>query len=351
MTTVTVNASTSYDVIIGKGLLERTGELCAEVIAPCRVCIITDANVGARYLGVVESALRASGFKTSVFTLPGGESSKSTAMLVELLEFMANIGLMRSDIVVALGGGVVGDLGGFAAAVYMRGIKFIQIPTTLLAAVDSSVGGKTAVDLKGGKNLAGAFHQPSRVICDITTLDTLTPEIFSDGCAEVIKYAMINDKELFDLLVDIKGNAEQIIVRCVKNKRDIVENDEFDTGIRQLLNFGHTVGHAIEKLSDFTVSHGRAVAMGMLMITRAAVEDGICPSDALDALRNAIKNACIDTRCEYSADQITNAARGDKKSASDGLTVILPYALGETKLVKLSIDKFRAFISKGIAEV
>ena len=351
MTTVTVNASTSYDVIIGKELLSRSGELCAEVIAPCRACIVTDANVGARYLGVVEASLRTSGFKTSVFTLPGGESSKSTEMLIELLEFMARISLTRSDCIIALGGGVVGDLGGFAAAVYMRGIKFIQMPTTLLAAVDSSVGGKTAVDLKGGKNLAGAFHQPSRVICDYQTLDTLAPETFADGCAEVIKYGAINDKDFFELFESgIKENIEAVIARCVASKRDIVEDDEFDCGKRQLLNLGHTVGHAIELLSSFGITHGSAVAMGMVIVTRAAVKLGYCPSEDLERLVKSLRDASLPTSCEFDADKLASAALRDKKRAGESITLVVPFGLGDSRLVKIPVNELRAFIAKGLEE-
>ncbi|MBR2431292.1 MAG: 3-dehydroquinate synthase, partial [Clostridia bacterium] len=202
MKKITINASTEYDVLIGKDLLGKTGELCAEVIKPCKACIVTDDTVASLYLGVVDASMKKFGFDTVKFIFPHGEYSKNTSVLVELLEFLASNELTRSDCLVALGGGVVGDLCGFAAAVYMRGIKFIQIPTTLLAAVDSSVGGKTAVDLKAGKNLAGAFHQPARVICDYSTLDTLPSETFADGCAEVIKYGAICDRSFFDIFED-----------------------------------------------------------------------------------------------------------------------------------------------------
>ena len=216
MKTIKVQASVEYDVIIDSGILCRTGELSLPVCGVCSACIVTDDTVDALYSGVVEDSLKKSGFRVVKFVIPHGEASKSTASLVALLEFLAESKLTRSDCIFALGGGVVGDLAGFAAAVYLRGIKFIQIPTTLLAAVDSSVGGKTAVDLVAGKNLAGAFHQPSLVICDYDTLDTLTPEIFADGCAEVIKYGIINDRPLFDLLSGgIRENIEDIIAACV----------------------------------------------------------------------------------------------------------------------------------------
>ena len=351
MKKITVNASSEYDVIVGKNILNEVGKLCADVIAPCRVCIVTDDTVAGLYLGVVDAAMRSEGFETVSFVFPHGESSKNTSTFVELLEFLASSGFSRSDCLVALGGGVVGDLCGFAAAVFMRGIKFIQIPTTLLAAVDSSVGGKTAVDLKAGKNLAGAFYQPVRVICDPATLDTLPPETFADGCAEVIKYGIINDREFFELLGrGIRENIEDIIARCVANKRDIVESDEFDTGCRQLLNLGHTVGHAVELLSDFTVTHGAAVAIGTVVITRAAVACGYCPSEDLDLIIETLKNAGLPTKCDFGAEELATAALADKKRTGEYITLILPYSIGDSRLVKIPVNELCSLISKGLSE-
>ena len=352
MKKITVSSSTEYDVLIGKGLLESTGDLCAEVIKPCKACIVTDDTVAGLYLGVVEASLKKAGFDTLNFIFPNGEASKNTTTLIELLEFLASSGLTRSDCLIALGGGVVGDLCGFAAAIYMRSIKFIQIPTTLLEAVDSSVGGKTAVDLKAGKNLAGAFHQPARVICDYTTLDTLPPEIFADGCAEVIKYGAICDRSFFDVFKNgIKENLEEVIARCVTIKRDVVEEDEFDNGKRQLLNLGHTVGHAIELLSNFEITHGSAVAIGMMIVTRAAVSSGLCPKADLDILRDALDNADLPTECPFKAKDISIAALGDKKRSGDTITLVVPYSLGDSRLLAIPVSELYDFVSKGISEV
>ena len=352
MKKITVNSSTKYDVLIGKDLLKDAGELCAKVIKPCKACIVTDDTVAGLYLGVVESSLKKAGFDTLNFVFPHGEASKSTTTLIELLEFLASNELTRSDCLIALGGGVVGDLCGFAAAVYLRGIKFIQIPTTLLAAVDSSVGGKTAVDLKAGKNLAGAFHQPARVICDYTTLDTLPPETFADGCAEVIKYGAICDRSFFDVFEDgIRKNIEEVIARCVTIKRDIVEEDEFDNGKRQLLNLGHTVGHAIELLSDFGITHGSAVAIGMMIVTRAAVNSEMCSKEDLDMLRDALVNADLPTECTFNAKDLSIVALGDKKRSGDTITLVVPYALGDSRLLKIPVSELCDFVSKGISEV
>lgn len=349
MKTVKVNASTSYDIIIGKDILPSLGEFCRERIKPCRVCIVSDSNVAPLYLEKAKASLLASGFDVISFIIPAGEESKSAASLVALLEFLAEERMTRSDITLALGGGVVGDLCGFASAVYLRGIRFVQVPTTLLAAVDSSVGGKTAVDLAAGKNLAGAFHQPSLVVCDYTTLDTLPDRIFSDGCAEVIKYGVINDKELFDRLSGgIKENIEEIIERCVINKAKIVEDDEFDLGTRQLLNLGHTVGHAIELCSHMEISHGSAVAIGMVIVTRSAVKQGLCKSETLDELISVLEKADLPTACSYNASELTSFALGDKKRAGENISLVVPFGIGDSRLMKLPVTQLEDFISKGL---
>ena len=349
MKTVKVNASTAYDIIIGKEILSDLGKFCRERIQPCRVCIVSDSNVAPLYLEKAKASLLASGFDVISFTIPAGEESKSTASLVALLEFLAEERMTRSDIALALGGGVVGDLCGFASAVYLRGIRFVQVPTTLLAAVDSSVGGKTAVDLAAGKNLAGAFHQPSLVVCDYTTLDTLPEHIFSDGCAEVIKYGVINDRELFDRLrAGIKENIEERITRCVINKAKIVEDDEFDLGTRQLLNLGHTVGHAIELCSHMEISHGSAVAIGMVIVTRSAVNQGLCKKEALDELISVLKKAKLPTSCPYNEEELTSFALGDKKRTGDSISLVVPFDIGNSRLMKLPVTRLEDFISKGL---
>ena len=351
MTTVKVNASTPYDVIIGAGLLDNCGALSGNVIKPCKVCIVTDDTVASLYLERVKSSFANVGFEVISFVFSHGEASKNTTTLIDILEFLAENRLTRSDCMVALGGGVVGDMCGFASAVYLRGIKFIQIPTTLLAAVDSSVGGKTGVDLVAGKNLAGAFHQPSLVICDYSTLDTLPKEIFADGCAEVIKYGVINDRAFFDSLsTGIRPQIENVIAACVRNKRDIVEEDEFDSGKRQLLNLGHTVGHAIEACSSFEISHGNAVAIGMVIVMRTAVKEGLCPSEDLDSLISALRREGLPTECPFGADELYAVATADKKRQGDKITLVVPYSIGDTRLVKLTLTELSDFISKGLSK-
>ena len=350
MKRIKVNASQSYDILIEEQILTHAGEHCLSALgAPCRLCIVTDDNVAPLYLSDLSRSLTDAGFDPIPFIIPNGEASKSTESLVSLLEFMAESRLTRADAVVALGGGVVGDLAGFASAIYLRGVRFVQIPTTLLAAVDSSVGGKTAVDLRAGKNLAGAFHQPSLVLCDPLTLSTLTPEIFSDGCAEVIKYSVINDKEFFEFLKGgIRQNLGEIIARCAQNKATVVEGDEFDRGNRQLLNLGHTVGHAIELCSQLSISHGSAVAIGMVIVTRAAVSMGLCPSAHLEELISMLRAEGLPTECEFTAEELTRVALSDKKRMGGTITLVVPFGIGDSRLYPVSVDDLKGFIEKGL---
>ena len=349
MTIVTVNASTAYDIVIGAGLLDSCGELCASVIKPCRVCIVSDDTVASLYLERAERSLKQAGYEVVSFVFPHGEQSKNIRTISDILEFAAENRLTRTDAFVALGGGVVGDACGFAAATYLRGVRFVQIPTTLLSAVDSSVGGKTGIDLAAGKNLAGAFHQPSLVICDYSTLDTLPPEIFADGCAEVIKYGVINDRAFFDKLGDgIKNQIEYVIAECVKHKRDIVEEDEFETGRRKLLNLGHTVGHAVELCSSLEISHGSAVAIGMAIVMRSAVKQGLCPAGDLNALLALLGKEGLPIGCDYTAEQLAAVATADKKRSGNDITLVIPFSIGDTRLQKIPVSELRDFISKGL---
>lgn len=349
MKTVTVNASVSYKILIEKGLLKNAGKYIKECFGEVKLCIVTDDTVDALYASAVEAALTSEQLPFIKFVIPHGEASKNAENLVSLLELMAENRLTRADAIIALGGGVVGDLAGFAAGIYLRGIRFVQIPTTLLAMVDSSVGGKTAIDLKAGKNLAGVFHQPSLVLCDPNALNTLPSDVFSDGCAEVIKYGIINDRELFDTLkLGIRENIEEIIERCVSNKAHIVELDEFDNGTRQLLNLGHTVGHAIELCSSFTVSHGSAVAIGTVIATKIAYSLNLCTKAELDETVALISAQGLPTRSPYSASQLAKAATADKKRSGDTISFVIPYGIGNCELMKIKVSDLEEFIMKGI---
>ena len=349
MKKVTVTASLTYDVLIDNGILDRAGDESAKVIKPCNAAILTDSNVAPLYAERLEKSLAASGFSPIRFTIKAGEESKSAESYLSFLNFLAENQITRADCIFALGGGVVGDLAGFAAATYLRGIRFIQIPTTLLAMVDSSVGGKTAIDIPSGKNLVGAFYQPSLVLCDPKTLDTLTEEVFADGCAEVIKYGIINDKELFEKLKSpISGQIDEIIERCVIDKRDVVNADERDVGVRQLLNLGHTAAHSIEALSHFNVSHGSAVAIGTAIIARAATKLGYCPEDDRDQIVNMLKSYALPTDCPYSASELAEVAFRDKKRNGDTINLILPFGIGNSRIHKIPVTDLESFFAAGL---
>ncbi len=349
MRKITVDASRKYDILIGRNLLREAGKLTSEVKKPCRAVIVTDDIVYGLYGKAVAASYEEAGFRTCFFVLPHGESSKNMQNLMRLLEFLADERLTRSDIVVALGGGVVGDFAGFAAAIYLRGIEYVQIPTTFLAAVDSSVGGKTAVDLIAGKNLAGAFHQPNLVVCDVNAFDTLSDEIFADGIAEAVKYGAIVDADLFDKLLhnDLKENIIDVVERCVSIKRDIVQSDEFDTGIRQLLNFGHTAGHAIEALSGFGITHGHAVAIGMSLIAAACDSMGLTESPCSPKIEQILHKYNINTHCPYPAEKLAQSALSDKKRTGGSITIVLLRSIGSAYLQKINVSDLSQYFAYG----
>ncbi len=344
MKSVKVEASLCYEVLIEKGLIKRAGEFIRSIHKGETAVIVSESNVYPLYGETVKDSLTKEGYNVITYIFPAGEESKNTATLVDLWEFLAKNNITRSDILVALGGGVTGDLTGFAAATFLRGIKYAGIPTTLLSMVDSSVGGKTAVDLKNGKNLAGAFCQPSVVICDPEVLSTLDEKIFNDGMAEVIKYGMINLPDFLDTLED-DTDIDLIIETCVRAKRDIVKLDEKDTSVRQLLNFGHTPAHSIELLSDFSVSHGSAVAMGMMLMTRACVKAGFCEEKAVKKLEGLLKKYSLPVSTEYSAEKIANAAMNDKKRSGKAITLVIPLRAGECVLKKFPADELKDFLA------
>ena len=350
MTTVTVRASRPYEVTIGRGLLDTVGRQAAGQWKGRSAAVVSDSTVAPLYLNRVKDSLARAGFRVHSFVFPAGEDQKNGGTYLKLLEFLAARRLTRADGLIALGGGVVGDLAGFAAATFLRGIGFLQLPTTLLAAVDSSVGGKTAIDLTNGKNLAGAFYQPQAVLCDLDTLDTLPAEVFADGCAEVIKYGMIGDPALLARLetVDFRADPEELVARCVAQKRDLVEQDEFDTGARQLLNLGHTLGHGVEACSGYTVSHGRAVAIGMTLVTRAAVAFGRCPAEVLPRLRRLLERYGLPDATAYSAQALYEKTLSDKKRSGDTISLVVPIAWGASQLVRIPVSELPAWIERGL---
>ncbi len=345
MEKITVNATKKYDVVIGDGLLDRLGELIRSTGFNGKITIITDKTVDKLYSEKVVKNLIGSGFIVFKYVLDGGENSKTGAEFLNILEFLAKNEFTRSDAVIALGGGVVGDISGFVSACYLRGIKFFQVPTTLLAFVDSSVGGKTAINLKAGKNLAGAFYQPEMVVCDITTAKTLPKAEYACGMAEIIKYGMIFDAELLNLLEKgMEENSEKVVARCVDLKRIVVENDEFDNGERQLLNFGHTLGHAVEKESGYNIPHGKAVGIGMHLITESAVNSGVCDEEVLKILDFLLDKYEIPNNCDIPINTLLERTMVDKKRKGDMITVVTPYKLGGCRLEKISLTQWKEFI-------
>ncbi|MBQ7878490.1 MAG: 3-dehydroquinate synthase [Bacteroidaceae bacterium] len=346
--TIHVEASRSYDIIIGRDILPQIAGSIRPLTGDCRLCILTDSTVDALYGDKLVDLLTDAGFAADKFVIPAGEASKCADNLLDFLNFLAECKYTRSDALIAFGGGVVGDLCGLSAALYLRGVKYIQIPTTLLAAVDSSVGGKTAIDIPAGKNLVGAFYQPVLVYCDTALMDTLSPEIYRDGCAEVIKYGVILDKQLYEILQRQPFEREYVVSRCVEIKRDVVQQDEFDNGLRGLLNFGHTFGHAVEKLSDFAVSHGAAVAKGMLLAARMAPLCGLC--NVADELVELLHQYGFDLSVDYSADEIYEAILSDKKRRGGDITVVLPRAIGNCTLVTLPVERLYELLKQILTE-
>jgi len=344
MKTVTVNASKQYAIHIGSGILGRIGEYAKTLGNASRAAIVSDSNVFPLYGEAVRNSLENAGFRAVSFVFPAGEESKSPHVYLELLNFLAENKLTRSDLIIALGGGVVGDLAGFAAATYLRGIRFIQVPTTLLAAVDSSVGGKTAIDLPAGKNLVGAFCQPSLVLCDTDTLNTLPEDIFRDGCAEVIKYGVLYDEPFFRYLekTGLSFDREAVIARCVELKRDVVMEDEFDTGARMKLNLGHTIGHGVEARSNFILSHGKSVAIGMSIVARASH----CP-DA-QRITGCLERFGLPVTTHYPVEDIHSYTLHDKKRSGGMVNLILPRYIGCCEIVPTPVETLKTFIEEGL---
>ena len=347
---IRVSASSSYDVAIGAGLLSKCGGMVKNTAGSSAVAVITDSNVEKLYLPAVMESLSMSDIRAVPFVFAAGEMSKRIGTFSDILEFLAENRMTRSDAVVALGGGVVGDMAGFAAGCYMRGIKYIQIPTTLLAAVDSSVGGKTAIDLKSGKNLAGLFIQPEAVICDINTLSTLTDDIFADGAAEAIKTGVLAGEEIFSAFEKntAKENIGDVIARCVAYKGKIVEQDECEKGLRRVLNLGHTAGHAIELLSGYRVRHGHAVAAGMAIIARATAKLGLGSKDCAQRIERVLTKNGLPVKTDFSASQLADAAMSDKKRSGSEITLVIPREIGNCVLKNVPTDQLCKIFNAGL---
>ena len=344
---VKINAGGGYKVHIGPDIISECGKIISSAAGQCRAAVVTDSNVEKLYLRPVMDSLEAAGLDPISFVFPAGEGSKNLHILSEILESFADNGLTRSDIAVALGGGVTGDITGFAAGVYMRGIRYVQIPTTLLAAVDSSVGGKTAVDLSSGKNLAGVFLQPSAVICDTNTFNTLAPDVFADGAAESIKYGILTSEHIFEVFErgEVRKSVSELVSECVSIKGRLVEEDEHDNSVRRLLNLGHTIGHAIENLSGYTFPHGHAVAIGMVMISRAGEKMGFTEIGTTDRIEKCLIRNGLPTSTDYDPEALYNAALSDKKRSGDNITIVVPKRIGRCELMTIKVSELFDIIS------
>ena len=335
---LTVNlGKNSYPIYIENGIIAQAGRYVRECFSGKKIMIVSDDNVFPLYGAKAADSLSAAGYECFSCVLPHGEPTKSFQSLPAVYSALLEAKLTRSDLVVALGGGVIGDLAGFAASSFLRGVKLVQIPTSLLAQVDSSVGGKVAVDLPEGKNLVGAFYHPKLVLIDPDVLDTLPPHFISDGMGEVIKYGCIKDAALFDRLCshasfeDLKPELKEIIAACVDIKRIVVEADQFDTGERMLLNFGHTLAHTIEQYYHYErESHGEAVAIGMYQITKLAEEKGLTAPGCAEKIRRALALYGLPCSCGLPASVLTGAISLDKKNLNGHLNLVLLREIGDS---------------------
>lgn len=349
-------ASRNYQVLVGRDLLPGVGSRTREVCPKAgRAAVVSDSTVAALYAPKVAASLEAAGLPAAEVTFPAGERNKNLSTLGDILEEIASAGLTRDDVVVAVGGGVTGDMAGLAAALYLRGIQVVQVPTSLLAMVDSSVGGKTAVDLKAGKNLCGAFLQPSLVVADVDCLDTVPEGLLRDSCGELIKHGVLADEALFETLGErpvweqgySRDKLAGIVARNVEIKRDVVDADERESGVRQTLNLGHTIGHAIEAASNFTLGHGSSVACGLCCVARAAARLGWCSQDVADRIVSCVDAYRLPTDTDLPHDTIMGYIAHDKKRHSDSVNLVVPIRIGAVELRQVSLDEMRHVVDLG----
>ena len=344
MKKLTIKLKNSYDVLIEKGLLQKSGELIKAISKSNKAFVISDSNVYNFYGKELMTSLEKAGFKTAKFIFEAGEKSKNLHTIEKIYQELALFNMTRSDIIVDLGGGVCGDIAGFCASTFLRGVPCVHIPTSLIAQVDSSIGGKTGVNLENGKNLVGTFYQPSLVIVDPLLLDTLEDLYFEDGMAEVIKYAAIKDKSLFLKLLsnDPRKDIEEVIFTCLSIKKEFVEEDEFDKSSRMLLNFGHTIGHAIESYYNYNkFSHGQAVALGMKYISMFGEEIGITSKGTSKQIEDILKLYSLPTEIEGSLSEILKYISLDKKNILGQLNLILIKEIGESIVYPIDINDFK----------
>lgn len=343
-----------YFVHIQDGIIDKIGSMIKDIFKGKRICIITDGNVDKFYGSTVENSLKGEGFEVYKIVVEPGEKSKSFETLMGLYDKLIDFKITRSDLIVALGGGVVGDLSGFCAATYLRGIHFVQIPTSLLAQIDSSIGGKVAVDLPRGKNLVGSFYHPKAVFIDPNVLRTLDRRYLNDGMGELIKYSLIRDREMFKRLMEIEDYEElyrsfdSLIYRCCDIKRDIVERDEHDNGERMILNFGHTIGHSIEKLKGYSgISHGEAVAEGMYEITKSSERNGLTKEGTAEKIKVLLNKYGLQAEsCLPINEELIESMAVDKKNRGNNINLILIKDIGESFIHKIPREEISSFLAE-----
>ncbi|AGC68283.1 3-dehydroquinate synthase AroB [Thermoclostridium stercorarium subsp. stercorarium DSM 8532] len=351
MREIQVNTQTKkYSLKIGNGVFDEESSYIA--LKDRKSVIVADSNVAPLYGEKLMEKLRSMGIEAELYVFPAGESSKSHEELIKLYNFLSDANITRNDYIIAVGGGVTGDLAGFAASTYLRGVNLVQVPTSLLAMVDSSIGGKVAVNLPAGKNLVGSFYQPDVVLIDPSLLCSLPDRHFSDGMAEVVKYGCIRDSELFSMLEtmnnrkEIMQNIEEIIFRCCVVKKDVVEQDEKEKGLRMILNFGHTFGHAIEKCFYYkTYTHGEAVAMGMVFISEMSCKLGFCQTGIVERIKNLLAKFCLPVNFpDLSAEDVYNAVIKDKKARTNLINLVLIEDIGKVRIEAFSKEKIGGIV-------
>ena len=340
---ITVKSQKQYQVIIGKGILDDIYNLSKDFLGE-KVAVITDDLVDKLYSDRVISSLKSSGVKAFKFVIPNGEKSKNIDTLYQIVRFLAQNEFTRKDTIIALGGGVVGDISGFSASVYLSGINYIQVPTTLLAQIDSSVGGKTAIDIPEGKNLVGSFYQPSLVVVDINTLNSLDKAVYLDGMGEGVKYALL-DKKIFDIVSSKDFDLLDFVYACIKYKADIVEIDEFERRERKLLNLGHTIAHGIEILSEFNISHGKAVSMGLKIVCKTSFNRGLINQKEKDEILSMLDKIIGQNDCPFELNEILKIALVDKKRKGDAITLVMMGGIGKPLLQEVKINQLTEYFS------
>ena len=350
---ITINTDRKYNILLEEGIINTIGSKLAETHSPCKVCVISDTNSEKYWGAPLKNSLEGFGFNVHTMVFPPGEQSKSFACLEKITEYLAINQFTRYDFLIGLGGGVIGDLTGFAASVYMRGMDFYNVPTTLLSAVDSSVGGKTAINLPTGKNMVGTFWQPRGVFFDINTLKTLPPSQMKNGLGEVIKAGVIMDETIISLLENswptrLPEILPELIFRSIRVKKEIVELDEREKGLRQTLNLGHTAGHAIEKLSDFKIPHGQAVSMGLMTMAKISERLGWADENMSYRLLHLYQRYDIKVQCPYLAADVAREITADKKRRGDHITLAVPLKIGHCTLRNLPMAEISQLLLKGM---